>query len=347
MDGVERPVGGTNVLFESIDLLNAAGFDVAPLFGSSTYRYGYAKCAAQGYYLDDLAKLSWASMGKRKKLSSALKKTPFSKRGPRVNVRFEPSDSDVFVLPEYWYPELNTLFENERRILAVQDVFGFMRAFSRDSLTSPILETFDAVFTTSKASRHAVDSFCSVENFPTTLSVERPGLDFQQNKKLQIAYMPRKRAEEVNLLVAALKRRNRLQDVEFVKIEKVSDDELVGILNESLIFLSFSSQEGFGLPPAEALSAGCLTIGYTGVGGNEYFTDDIAFPIPDSDLVNFVDTVESVVAEYRENPARLDALRKKASDRILDKYSAARAHSSFLNAWQKIDDKLVGKNQVS
>jgi hypothetical protein len=264
-----------------------------------------------------------------------------------VNKPFKSGESDVFVLPEYWYPELNTLFENQKRILAVQDVFGFMRAFSRDSLTDPILETFDAVFTTSEASQHAVTSFCNVENFPTTLSVERPGLRFQQNKKLQIAYMPRKRAEDVNLLVAALKRRNRLNGVEFVKIEKVSEEELVRILNDSLIFLSFSSQEGFGLPPAEALSAGCLTIGYTGVGGNEYFSDDIAFPIADSDLVSFVETIESVVAEYRENPTRLDALRKKASNLIRDKYSAARAHSSFINAWQKIDEKLMGRNQVN
>jgi hypothetical protein len=80
MNGVERPVGGNNVLFESIDLLNAAGFDAAPLFESSTYSYGYAKCSAQGYYLGDLAKLSRASMSARKRIASTFKNTPFSKR---------------------------------------------------------------------------------------------------------------------------------------------------------------------------------------------------------------------------------------------------------------------------
>lgn len=76
-------------------------------------------------------------------------------------------------------------------------------------------------------------------------------------------------------------------------------------------------------------------------GGDEYFTSDIAFPINDSDIISFIETVEAIVVEYKENPKHLDKLRKKASQRILEMYNAADARSNLLDVWGKIHQQFT------
>lgn len=268
---VERPVGGVNVLLQYIDILNAEGYRAAPLYGSAYYQYKYATCATQGFYLSDLETLARRSLGRRAKLTNlATGKTPFGQS--RINAPLQRKASDVYVMPEYGYPELFEVFEGARRILAVQDVFGFLRAFTRDTLSiKRVIDRFDAAFTTSAACYRAVNCMTDTNCHRLTLNLERPGLAYRQDKKLQIAYMPRKRAEEVEIVVNALKNRAEMADVFFTAIENVSEYEGFDILGDSLIFLSFSSKEGFGLPPAEAMAAGCLVVGYTGVGGGRIF----------------------------------------------------------------------------
>jgi glycosyltransferase involved in cell wall biosynthesis len=42
-------------------------------------------------------------------------------------------------------------------------------------------------------------------------------------------------------------------------------------LKESLLFLSFVNGEGLGLLAVEAMSCGCVVVGYDGMGGKEFF----------------------------------------------------------------------------
>lgn len=338
---IARPVGGVNVLMQYIDILNAEGYRAAPLYKSPYYRYKYASCAAQGVYSKDLQRLARQSLGRRARAADLFRGIG-SFGQPRINTPLQRKSSDVFILPEYGYPELFGLFSDARTILAVQGVFLFLRAFQREPVQSKLIaEQFDAIFTTSDASQKAVQSLANIASHNLRLSVEKDGLNFQQKKKLQIAYMPRRRGEEVDIVVSALKARSGMADVSFVAIENMPGDAVVDVLSESLLFLSFSYREGFGLPPAEAMAAGCIVVGYTGVGGDEYFTRDIAFPINDSDLVSFIDTVQSLVVEYQENPERLDKMRKKASKHILETYNAADARSNLLRVWAEIHQRLT------
>jgi glycosyltransferase involved in cell wall biosynthesis len=338
---VDRPVGGVNVLLQYIDILNAEGYRAAPLYRHAHYQYEYSTCAAPGFYSRDLQTHVRRISGRRARLAGLLEDIK-SVGTPRVNAPLQRKASDVYIIPEYVYPEFFEFFKDARRILAVQGIFVFLRAFLRDTAHStPVVEKFDTVLATSEASYRAVRCVTDTDCHTLKLSVEKPGLNYKQEKKLQIAYMPRRRREEVEIVITALKNRADMADVTFVEIENISSEEVCAILRDSLMFLSFSYKEGFGLPPAEAMAAGCLVVGYTGVGGDEYFTKDVGFPINDSDVTTFIETVETVVTEHRADPKRLDAMRKKASKRILETYNAADARANLLSIWKEIHQQFT------
>lgn len=336
-----RPVGGVKVILNFVNLLHRAGYRVAPLYGSATHTYPYTSCDVPAFYHTALSYIPQQWISWRQKAIATLKSLPQNWGAGAVNIPLQKMPGDVFVIPEYAYPEFSELFLDHPRILLAQDVFGFSRAFVRDAKRKAMVcNTFDAVITTSNASQQAVATIGGLESYNIPLHVATAESGFCQDKKLQIAYMPRKRPEDMDIVLTALQQRPALAGIPVVKIQSMTDAEVARIMRESLIFLSFSSQEGFGLPPAEAMHAGCITIGYTGVGGDEFFTPRTGFPIADSDVVNFVKTVEQVVTRYQNDPNSLDELRRRASQHIGTTYNFDTMHHALLESWQEIDARL-------
>lgn len=95
----------------------------------------------------------------------------------------------------------------------------------------------------------------------------------QRAKHLRIAFMPRKNAalgrQMREVATAALGPGSRIS-LEWVPLDKRPLEEVARELALSHIFLSTGFPEGFGLPPAEAMAAGCIPVGFTGFGGWEY-----------------------------------------------------------------------------
>jgi Glycosyl transferases group 1 len=97
----------------------------------------------------------------------------------------------------------------------------------------------------------------------------------QGGKRRQIAYMPRKRPVEAELLQPWFRALcPQWAQVPWVKIDQMSRAQVAQVLAESLIFVSLNRDEGLGLPPLEAMAAGCMVAGFTGGGGQEYATPD-------------------------------------------------------------------------
>ena len=85
-----------------------------------------------------------------------------------------------------------------------------------------------------------------------------PGLFyFQPAKKRQIALMPRKKDADMKQVLGLLRYRGKLDGFTAVEIHDKSEAETAEILRDSMIFLSFSELEGWGLPPMEAMACGC------------------------------------------------------------------------------------------
>ncbi len=338
---VERPTGGVNVVLQMVEILCENGFQAAIVNAGGSYHYPFFETSHRPYFYTDLAKIPVSFMGRRERLQTYLrKKFAQSSKSAEFNRALEIKPDDVFVIPEFWYPEYSAIFPRNRRVLLAQDVFGFCYALNREKRSgTQFIDSFDAVIATSEASRKAVSKFTNRKSLLVSQSVIRPTLDSTAIKQRQIAYMPRKRPEEIETLLGCINGNKAFDGWVFQEIKNVESEKLDKIISSSLIFLSFSYKEGFGLPPAEAMAAGCIVVGYTGVGGEEYFGTNTGLPIADGDIVAFADTLIDVVTEYDSDPTRLDTLRHGAAKYISERYNSETMKKTLLSAWREIDDK--------
>lgn len=90
-----------------------------------------------------------------------------------------------------------------------------------------------------------------------------------QQKKRQIAYNARKDISGEILRSIFERKSNRVGKYKWVLLENLNEDEYARVLVESEIFLATSPQEGIPTSVLEAMAAGCVVIGYAGVGGND------------------------------------------------------------------------------
>ena len=163
---------------------------------------------------------------------------------------------------------------------------------------------------------------------------------FREEKRRLITYMPRKRRQEAALIHAELERRGRIDGYEIAAIDGVPLAAVRERLAESLIFISLLHRESLGFPAMEAMASGCIVIGYTGHGGREYFGETTGIPIEEGDTPGLVRAVEEAVAAHRDDPARLDALRRRGSERVRERYSDEKFEACLLSTWRLVEGSL-------
>lgn len=119
-------------------------------------------------------------------------------------------------------------------------------------------------------------------------------------KRNLITYMPRKLPVHSHLVRRYLWGRD-LRGWTIQPIDGLNEAGVVELLRASRIFMSFSDVEGFGLPPVEAALLGNKVIGYTGIGGREYFVPPLFEPIENSDFLGYAMAVEREIARQSES----------------------------------------------
>src|SRR5204863_3427984 len=116
--------------------------------------------------------------------------------------------------------------------------------------------------------------------------------------------------------------RGALNGWDVTAIDGKSELEAAAMIRSAKVFFSFGYPEGFGLPPAEAMACGCVTIGYHGFGGREFFTPDHGFPIEAGDIQTYARTAERVLLELNRDFQAFDSMTARASGFIRATYSA-------------------------
>jgi glycosyltransferase involved in cell wall biosynthesis len=152
---------------------------------------------------------------------------------------------------------------------------------------------------------------------------------FASRRRLRpsIAWMPRKRPHESSLISKLLREDKRSAGMELREISGASRDEVVEMISTSTVFLSLAHTESFGLPIAEALTAGCLVVGYSGGGGEHLFEAPGAWLVPDQRPLLLVDKAFDLLAD----PA-LQRLGQANREWVLSHYPRETTREALLSA---------------
>lgn len=119
---------------------------------------------------------------------------------------------------------------------------------------------------------------------------------FAEERKRKIVLLPRKRPREAAVLAAIFKNDKRFADVEVVALDDVTEQQIADELADASIFIALGRDEGFGLPVAQALAAGCVVVGYPAGGGAEQFEAPGTHAVEDADVLALVEKAAAVLA---------------------------------------------------
>lgn len=233
---------------------------------------------------------------------------------------------DLLVLPEFMESVLPQ-FAGCAKVILYQNTFGWSDANYIDTEIVTIISVSEYIY------RHSSFSCPKINNFRIHMGYNKTLFHASNcDKKKQITFMPRKRSEDSKKILAALKARAVLNDWTVVPLDGLSAREVANVMRESMIFLSFSKREGFGLPPLEAMACGCLVVGFHGHGGAEFFDPDYCFPIPEDDICLFQETLVRLLLD----PGLKEICMVKgaaAAHAVSQKYTMQRQKEDVINAF--------------
>ena len=254
----DYPVGGNRLLTDHVALLNEAGVEAYRWSPTPGFRYTW--------FEDTVPTLS----------------------GPELDLGAD----DMVIVPELTVLPGRDPAPGGRKVIIVQ---GHFMTF----LTCPDLNPYPG-WSTDPAlwtiSRNGVEVLSrAIPNLPSPALIPNP-IDAElfrpaQRRTRSIAWMSRKRPSESALLNQLLRADPRSAGVELRDIRGVSHEKVAEILADTSVFIALGAPEGegFGLPIAEALAAGCLVTGYGLGGGDELFEAPSAWQIPDLKTVRLAD----------------------------------------------------------
>lgn len=206
---------------------------------------------------------------------------------------------------------------------------GYFQTFDewRGTEAYPGWQPAPAIWATSEASAAVLGRACpGLDLHRVPVSVDT-ALFRPAPRKNGIAWMPRRRASEARLLERLWRADPRLSGVELIPIDGVDEVTAARLLGAASVFVALGEREGFGRPPAEALAAGCLVVGYPAGGGAEVFQAPGASAVADADVLALADRA----AELALAPDA-DDLRRQAREWVTARYPAERERDALLAA---------------
>ncbi|KFC18713.1 glycosyltransferase [Chryseobacterium sp. FH1] len=325
-----KPSGGVKQLYRMVDILNDNGYNAVILHNKKQYKANWfknnTKVEFSNYFFKTLKNLL---NNKNPNFFSKIKLLCYQK----TSIKLDPQS--VIILPEIYGPAVNNIETDIDKIIFNQNCYYTFRNNPTDHNYNNPYEGEKTVATI-VASEDAFDYinyvFPKVAVYKIRLGIDSSIFHFSENKKKQIAYMPRKLGEDVEQVINILKIRNNINGWTFVEIDNLEETQVAQILKESFIFLSFNHREGFGLPPVEAMASGCVVIGYEGGAGKEYFKDEFSFPIAEGDIINYVKKIENIINNLSEK--QLLQKGKLASEFVLNNYNVENERADILSIWK-------------
>jgi len=188
--------------------------------------------------------------------------------------------------------------------------------------------------------KHVRHLFPSANIMRFRYSFDKVPFSLGTNKEKLLAYMSRKSPHYAATILSILRLRWP-EGWDVVNIDGKTEEETADILKRAMVFLSLSVNEGFGMPPAEAMACGCVVVGFTGYAGDEYMRPGLCWPVPDHDVLTAAKTLEEVMSQDMD---KLIDMGKQASRFIRSEYSSSKEIQSVVSVWNRITNSSVAIN---
>jgi hypothetical protein len=322
---LDRPSGGVRTIYRSVDLLNDAGLRAAVVHSRKGFR------------------CRW-----------------FEHTTPVVHAPIPLGAGDVLVPPAYLYLRAAGLAPGVRKVVFHQNAYRTFRYLR----TTPAFRAADLADASDLVAMLVVS-----EDNERYLARALPGVRVARvhhwidpelfhvdlpARLRTVTVMPRKRRDEYEQLVGILHARGALDGWRLDVLEGRPEGEVAARLRESVLFVSLSRAEGFGLPPAEAIASGNHVVGFHGMGGREIFRAPFAQAIEDGDVLALASAVEEFLTGYDARATQLEQQAVEGSRFIAATYSRERATDDLVRVFAPLEqstgpavDVVLGRRDLT
>ena len=211
---------------------------------------------------------------------------------------------DILVVPEPWPSFIRLAGASAARSLVFcQNHFNLF--FGLGDALSFADYGIDGVFCCSHVISEFLKETIGVNDAPVIRNAIDHTLFKSGSKRRQIAFMPRKMKHEALFLRGLFRARHpRYRELPWIAIERQTEQRVAEILSQSEIFLALGRNEGFGLPPIEAMASGCVIAGFVADGGRDYATETNGFWQTTEDNVGLVDGIAAALDQIDTDDGR-------------------------------------------
>jgi glycosyltransferase involved in cell wall biosynthesis len=345
---INKPTGGVKQIYRQVDVLNNNNFNAFVLHKENGFKCTWFKNNTQVAYnknifkqIDHLSIIKFSRIGFIKKQIKLLINT--------LNNLFKTKNeviiyaNDILVFPEVYGPKIASIHPGIKKVIFNQ---GSYQTFFNYNLTIKDLETpylskdlLAVIVISENAKKYISHVFPKVDLYRIHNGIKKDNFNFNQNKQQELAFMPRRLRVDLIQVINILKQRGVLKNWKLIKIQNMNEAQVAKAFKQSAIFLSFSMNEGFGMPPAEAMACGCIVVGYPGKGGEEFFNKEFSYPVSDRNVLEYARTLEEVIKSYEIDNTPFLKKSKKASDYILKEYSTEVEQNDIVTTWINIIKK--------
>ncbi len=151
-------------------------------------------------------------------------------------------------------------------------------------------------------------------------------------------WMPRKNHDHVQAVMQGLRRCGASHSAGWQgePLVQLTHVQVAERLNAARLFLAFGHPEGFGLPIAEAMAAGCWVVGYSGGGGSELFRFGASTCVSFGDWPGFLVAIQQALQLFAEQPRDTELRLQRQALAVQSLYSVEQERASIQVAWDRI-----------
>ena len=317
---VDRAIGGVKQLYRHVEHLVALGWDAAIVTQNPTFRPSWFESTAPSLSLRE----SWEK-GELDVSSCVL---------------LVPETYLTATWKNFWGIDLSAI----AKVVFNQNAYYTYGSHEDCSIVS-LSSFYDDpsvlhVLSISEDTHQFLNHSLAIPDYRLTRIVNaiEPIFRFDQVKENRLHWMPRKNPDHVQAILLGMQRSGLRNSKGWIAepLQNLSHQDVAYYLNKSRIFLSFGHPEGFGLPIAEAMAAGCWVVGYSGGGGDELFRYGASYQVGFGDWSGFLRGIQDALDAFTTRSRETDLRLRRQALAVSSLYSIDQERASIKIAWESI-----------